>query len=726
MTRYGASPEDWAHFDLGLGLTEDLLPVVSDPTAGISEQSNMKALGKTPSLFNRNGKVAGIPEWTGKRTTGKEIERWARDDRLGICIQTRHVRALDIDVDDGQAQVIEHAFVRALGVPLPRRERANSCKALLAFIVEGEMPKRSFRTDQGLVEFLANGQQFVAVGTHPSGARYEWPDGLPEFPTITGEQFERAWSAIVDRFAIEAAYEAGTRKRGADFHATDTTAEYLVDGGLVLAEGRDGQLFVECPWKDGHSMDSGVTEACWFPAGTSGYDQGHFKCLHASCSKRSDDEFREAVGCGTSSAFEAIEPEADEQAVVPLPPAGLTTVGGKEGAPFEATADNVCIALETPGWLGADIAFDDFKGAVMISPVAKGEWRPLQDSDYTRLRRRLDRMRFKPVGPELIRSCTRLVAEGRRFDSAKLWLGALEWDGVPRAQRFLADYLGTEDTDYSEAVSLYWWTAHAGRIIEPGCKADMVPILVGPQGRGKTEAVKAMLPSIDNFIEINLEHKDADLSRKMRGALLGELAELRGLQGRSAEANKAWVTSAFEEWTPKYMENPVRLYRRLLFVGTTNGDDFLDDASGERRWLPFKVGEIDLAAIRRDRDQLWAEAAVLFRRGGVAWQTAFELAQDEHHYFKAEDTWLSAVTRWLDRGRVTGPDEVREEVDFVTLEEAFLEALGKSAGNYTRNDELRMSKILRITGFIRKVRRVQGHLTRGWERDVTLCDPSLP
>jgi predicted P-loop ATPase len=248
----------------------------------------------------------------------------------------------------------------------------------------------------------------------------------------------------------------------------------------------------------------------------------------------------------------------------------------------------------------------------------------------------------------------------------------------------------------------------------------MVPILVGPQGRGKTEAVKAMLPSLDNFIEINLAHKDADLSRKMRGALLGEIAELRGLQGRTAEDNKAWVTAAFEEWTPKYMENPVRLYRRLLFVGTTNGDDFLDDASGERRWLPFKCGDIDVGKIRADHLQLWAEGAALFAKNGVAWRAAFDLAQDEHIHFKSEDTWLSAVTRWLDRGRVTGPDEAREEVDFCTLEEAFLESLGKAAGNYGRNDEVRMGKVLRVCGFTRKVRRVHGDVTRGWERNVTL------
>jgi predicted P-loop ATPase len=720
---FGASPEEWAHFDLVLGLTEDLLPCVADPGVAISDKSNMKAIGKTPSIINRNGKAAGIPEWTAKRSTGKEIERWSQDDRLGICLQCRQMRALDIDVDHPSAGDISSLFGLMIEPEwLPIRYRSNSNKCLLAFTLDGDFPKRSFKTEHGLVEFLGNGQQFVAIGTHTSGQRYEWVDGLPaEFPALTVDEFEKAWAAIVERFAVEPPYEAGTRRRGEDFHSVDPTAEYLVGHGLVLAEGRDGQLFVACPWVDGHSSDSGVTEACWFPAGSSGYEQGHYHCLHASCASRSDEEFREAIGCGVSADFDEIAHDETEHALVPLPPAGLTTVGGKDGAPFEATMHNVMTALETPGWFGAEIAFDDFKGNVVISPVGKREWRALQDSDYSRMRRRLDRMRFKPVGPELIRSATRAVGEGNRFDSAKLWLGALEWDGVARIDRFLADYLGVAGSDYATAVSRYWWTAHAGRVLKPGCKADMVPILVGPQGRGKTEAVKAMLPSIDNFIEVNLEHKDADLSRKMRGALLGELAELRGLQGRSAESNKAWVTSAFEEWTPKWMENPVRLYRRLLFVGTTNGDDFLDDASGERRWLPFHVGcagDIGVERIAEDRDQLWAEAAVAFEGEGVAWRAAYELAQAEHIQFKVDDTWVTAAVRWLDRGNI-GADGAREDVTFCTLEEAFLEALGKAAGNYSAADEKRMSKVLRVCGFERNVRRVGGHLTRGWKRIVT-------
>jgi len=172
--RYGATPDDWFHFDTILDLTADLLPVVSDPRVDISPLSKMKSTGKTPSIVNRQGHAAGLKDWTQRTSTPEDIARWSDDPRLGICVQTRRVRALDIDVEDEEiaeaiavrwAELIEDESGPALGL----RYRENSGKRLLAFIVEGELSKRHFKTEGGLVEFLATGQQFVAVGTHPSG-----------------------------------------------------------------------------------------------------------------------------------------------------------------------------------------------------------------------------------------------------------------------------------------------------------------------------------------------------------------------------------------------------------------------------------------------------------------------------------------------------------------------------------------------------------------------------
>jgi hypothetical protein len=175
-TQWGAPPEAWAHF-VKLGFLADLLPVVSNPEARISPLSTLKGLGKTPSVYNRDGLVIGVGKWTDRQTTAEDVARWSANPDYGICVQTRRLRAIDIDVDDHEkAHEIARHFERSLGKLLARRWRKNSGKCLLAFTMPGDFHKRSFKVEGGLVEFLANGQQFVAVGTHPSGARYEWDE----------------------------------------------------------------------------------------------------------------------------------------------------------------------------------------------------------------------------------------------------------------------------------------------------------------------------------------------------------------------------------------------------------------------------------------------------------------------------------------------------------------------------------------------------------------------
>jgi predicted P-loop ATPase len=213
------------------------------------------------------------------------------------------------------------------------------------------------------------------------------------------------------------------------------------------------------------------------------------------------------------------------------------------------------------------------------------------------------------------------------------------------------------DTPYTRAVSAYTWTALAGRCLEPGVKADMAPVLIGLQAAGKTTAVEALAPFNDAdesaFVEINLTKKDEDIARSLRGKLVGEIAELRGLQSRDAESIKAWVSRRFEEWTPKYEEFGTRFARRLLLIGTGNKDGFLDDETGERRWLPMRVGAVDVAGIRRERDQLWAEGRTGSALGrGLA--DAYELAKAEHgvqdhRHLGRRGRALAGARRWTGR-----------------------------------------------------------------------------
>jgi predicted P-loop ATPase len=222
-----------------------------------------------------------------------------------------------------------------------------------------------------------------------------------------------------------------------------------------------------------------------------------------------------------------------------------------------------------------------------VSIPGKSAWRALEDTDYARMKMAMERIGVH-ANREALRDAVALVAEENQVDTAQVWLDSLEWDGVERVSTFGHQVLKAMDCPYTTAVSEYMWTALAGRIIHPGCQAEMVPIFIGAQGNRKTSTIKAMVPGPEFYVEIDLQHRDDNLARMLRGKLVGELAEMKGLATKGNEAIKAWVTRTHEEWVPKYKERQVTYPRRTAFIGTSNPPRFLDDPTGERRWLPLR------------------------------------------------------------------------------------------------------------------------------------------
>jgi len=381
----------------------------------------------------------------------------------------------------------------------------------------------------------------------------------------------------------------------------------------------------------------------------------------------------------------------------------------------EPTFNNVYAACVNSKIVGFTVGYDGFRGETVVSEDGGLNWRPIVDADYVTMHRHLERARFKPRVPmEVLRACVHAIGmQVRNFDTAQLWLGRLQWDGSPRIERFLIDYAGAEDTPYTRAVSCMLWTALAGRVLEPGVQVDMVVVLVGKQGARKTSLVRAIVPHSDHYTEIDLSKRDDDLSRSLRGTLIAELGELRGLATRDLEAIKTFVTRRVEHFVEKYREHASRFARRCVFVGTTNEVEFLSDPSGERRWLPVMVGPCDPDAVAHDREQLWAEAAVLFQRNGVAWRDAERLASLEHHKFKIHDVWEDQIVAWLQQ--VDG-DGVRAGEKPFTTSEVMGSALGIMPSAQKTSDQRRVAKILRGMGYEKDTNavRVDGERQRFW------------
>lgn len=693
--RYGASPEQWERVLAG-PYVASLLPVVCNPNAVVSPGSKLKALGKVPSRYSQTG-VVGIAGWNSKITTLAEAQNWARNPDYGICLQCRDVPAIDADITDtGLANAVYEHIVTFLDitfdVELPKRYRSNSPKFLLAFELHApgeEYTKRKIKTEHGYIEFLAKDQQFVAAGTHVSGVPYQWDtvDGLTPltFPVLDAQVYEALFDSLQRTFGVADPDISNPSKKLTEprkpHEVPDPIADHLEAIGRVISIQPNGAYNIVCPFKEEHSGDSGETETQYFPHKTGGFELGNFRCMHAHCEKRTREDFLNAV---------AYEPPTDFDDETPPPPVKKTPDFVLEGRnpetlaeclPFvdmfespdikregdgriKATSTNMIAVLSSPKWCGHGFAFDTFRKTVMVAPVGTNEWRPLKDTDYQIFKSIVEEAKVVRPSYDEVRRSIHVVADRNAMDSATLWINTLKWDGVPRIANFLHRYTGALDNAYTRACSLYMWTALVGRQLEPGTKAEMAVILVGPQGAMKTSTIHAMVPQNHDgasyCAEMDLGDKDGDNVRVMRGKMIIEISELRGLRTREANSIKSFIAAGYDDKVPKYVENSTQTNRRCIFVGTTNDDEFLCDPTGERRWLPVDVTRCDPDAVKRDRTQLWAEARDYFNILGVLYSDAEKLAKAEHGRYSVKHEWTDLIIKWLllpspDNG--TGMDE---------------------------------------------------------------------
>jgi Primase C terminal 2 (PriCT-2) len=206
----GATLDEWLQFDFTLGLGKNLLPCVpASPDVKVQAGSQLEGkVGKIPSMFNGRGEAHGLTGWQKREIADSEVAYWSKDRRLNLCVRTGPVSgiyAFDIDIDDERAEDA-NKIIQSTLPNFPTRTRPNSRKRLLMFRMEEPCKKRKIKLDDNprgpAIELLADGQQFVACGTHSSGVRYHWAVELPSsIPTITLAQLDSIWTILTSKYA---------------------------------------------------------------------------------------------------------------------------------------------------------------------------------------------------------------------------------------------------------------------------------------------------------------------------------------------------------------------------------------------------------------------------------------------------------------------------------------------------------------------------------------------
>ena len=160
------------------------------------------------------------------------------------------------------------------------------------------------------------------------------------------------------------------------------------------------------------------------------------------------------------------------------------------------------------------------------------------------------------------------VAQDHSYHPVRDYLAGLRWDGANRLESFAAAYLGAEDTAYHAAVGRCLFLAAVARIMQPGCKADHIPILEGEQGTFKSSLLDAMFSPWFSDDLAELGSKDAQM--QMAGVWCIEIAELTGMRRADIERVKAFASRRVDRYRPSYGRHVITAPRQCICIGTTN------------------------------------------------------------------------------------------------------------------------------------------------------------
>lgn len=321
------------------------------------------------------------------------------------------------------------------------------------------------------------------------------------------------------------------------------------------------------------------------------------------------------------------------------------------------TIENVVIILTHDPGLAGRLAFNEMSHQIVA--VQSLPWRKVSsesqwvDADDASLRYYLERV-YGLSGKDKIFDAVNVCAMQNTFHPVRDYLDGCTWDGVPRVETLLVDYLGAEDNDYTRAVTRKALVAAVARIYRPGCKFDYMLTIRGRQGLGKSAIIAKLGGAWFSDSFTTLQGKDA--YEQVQGVWIMEVGELAGMRKAEAETIKLYISKQADRFRPAYGRRLQEFPRQCIFVGTTNETQFLRDATGNRRFWVVDTPNTPTRDMWDDLDtetvaQVWGEAVELYKKGETLFlsRKLEAMARDVQEAYEEENPRAGVVAEYLER-----------------------------------------------------------------------------
>lgn len=322
-----------------------------------------------------------------------------------------------------------------------------------------------------------------------------------------------------------------------------------------------------------------------------------------------------------------------------------------------ATIDNVAIILRNDPKFKGVLGLNEMDHNIVARKSLP--WRKVSgdsqwiDADDSALRYYLERV-YGLSSKDKIFDAVNVVAGEGKFHPVREYLDSCTWDGVPRVDSLLIDYLGAEDNEYTRAVTRKSLVAAVARIYKPGCKFDYMLTLRGSQGLGKSALIGKLGGEWYSDTFSTMQGKEA--YEQVLGVWLVEVGELAGMKRAEAETIKLFISKQTDRFRPAYGRRLQEFPRQCVFIATTNETEFLRDTTGNRRFWVVDTPDAPAKDMWKDLTpetvkQVWAEAVELFRKGEKLYlpRELEAVARQVQSDYEEDNPKVGIVAEYLDR-----------------------------------------------------------------------------